>query len=114
MSNILSFESFERFAEFQPIEGLLDSMRNRRLNGEVRTAVSNIEGATSHIPEDVADYSPAVNSISQNENDTSQVGMSRDQLSPQAINLTDAQQAVAAAYEIASPQFEVPRELQGV
>ena len=47
MSNLLSFEKFE----FPPIEGLLDNMKNMRLFGEVRSAVANIEQATSTVSE---------------------------------------------------------------
>lgn len=114
MANILSFE---KFAEFQPIEGLLDEMRNARLFGEVRSAVSLIEAATSHIPEDAVEtVAPVVKSPISSEVsiDESLLDKNQEQMITGSIDMKKAQQAVEAAYQIHSPEYQVPRDLQGV
>ncbi len=132
MSNIISFE---RFAEFQPIEGLLDSMRDFRLHSQVGTAVRLIEEATAGLPETkpLADSSVSneqsgakivnpniVNPVMDEVRIQSQPNLndpdakSPEQLIEGAIDIKSAKKQVEAIYSGISPEYRIPSELQGV
>lgn len=119
MSNILSFE---KFAEFQPIEGLLDGMKNMRLFGEVRSAVVHIERATASIPE-LPVVSPEIQTdVTDKENSNQATDVAQEDvtpttpMSPEVIShvsaLEAAREEIASIHAAANLEFEIPDELK--
>lgn len=123
-----NFITFEKLAEFAPIEGLLEGMKNHRLYSEVDGAINLLEQATSDIPErtpvlsivapEATPNSAAVNTGSienvQTQSDVSvtEVQPAAPEATAAAISPEEVRQLIQAIYQERTPEFQIPDELK--